>query len=337
MNKKDLKKIGRLHPRVLIAGGAGFLGALLSQKLIDCGFEVLVLDDFSSGKKENLKDLYSHKRFKFIACDINKKFPEEIAQGPPDFIFHLARFEVRSSVSGNQLSTLLTNALGTKNLLDLAKKTRARFLLASPVIPKSRDSGVNSFSDAKRFAEALVWEYAREFNLNVRVVKLAEVYGPGADLSATGTLGRLIKELLSGSDLTIYGDGLGKAHYVYVDDAVSSLSWAMFSSGTLGKSFLVSPPEPVTDLELAYMVRKFSLPQTKIVFRSGIYESPRIDWEDFSEVEKIYKFVSEIHEEFLKFEFLKSEPLKSDFLKFEPLKSKPLKSEPLKFESLKSE
>ena len=136
-SEKELKRIGRAHPKVLIAGGASFLGTRLSKKLLDYGFQVLVLDNFSSGKRDDFKALCSRKRFKFITCDISEELPE-VARGPLDFVFHLARLGVHSASRQHRtdpasasawgemrLSTLLTNALGTKNLLDLVKKARA--------------------------------------------------------------------------------------------------------------------------------------------------------------------------------------------------------------------
>ena len=273
MKKKDLEKIGRLTPQVLIAGGASYLGTSLADKLLESGFKVWVLDDFSSGKSEEFKNLCSNKNFHFWTADINKEFPEEVKKGSLDFIFHLARLELRSKDKSHPLSTLVTNATGTKNLLDLAREKRARFLLASSVGVGnlgSEEEHVSPVLEAKRFAEALVSEYRGEFNLNARVARLAEVYGPSMDLDSSGTLGRLLKELLSGEKLTVYGEGLQKEYYVYIDDAVEGLCDSMFSAGEVKTwRYIVAPQEAITTLELVYKVRDVSAIRVKTQFSSA--------------------------------------------------------------------
>ncbi len=273
MKKKDLEKIGRLHPQVLIAGGASYLGTKLAEVLLENGFKVWVLDDFSSGKSEEFKDLCSDKNFRFWTADINKDFPEEVREGSLDFVFHLARLELRSRDKSQPLSTLITNATGTKNLLDLAKEKRARFLLASSVGVsgmRGQEKNVSPVLEAKRFAEALVSEYREEYSLNARVARLAEVYGPSMDLDSSGTLGRLLRELLTGDALTVYGEGLQKEYYVHIDDAVHGLCDSMFSAGESGNwRYIVAPREPVTTLELAYKVRDASAIRIKIKFTSS--------------------------------------------------------------------
>ncbi|MEA2020205.1 MAG: NAD-dependent epimerase/dehydratase family protein [Patescibacteria group bacterium] len=272
MDRKKLQKIGKLHPRALIAGGAGYLGTHLSKVLLNSGFEVWVLDDFSSGKSEAFSALCSNENFHFWTADINKNFPEEVEESSIDFIFHFARLELRDKRSSQPLSTLITNATGTKNLLDLAKRKSARFLLGSSIgvgrnFPENSSS--NPLLEAKRFAEALVEEYRDEFNLNARVVRLAEVYGPGMDFSSSGSLGRMIKELLEKQEITVYGEGLRKEYYVYIDDAVNGVCAAMFSQPQGNWRFVVAPLEPITTLELAYKIRDASALRIKITFTNA--------------------------------------------------------------------
>ncbi len=269
MDRKKLRKIGKLHPRALIAGGAGYVGTHLSKVLLDAGFEVWVLDDFSSGKSEAFSNLCSNEKFRFWTADINKSFPEEVGENSLDFIFHFARLEIRSGKSSQPLSTLITNATGTKNLLDLARRKGARFLLGSSIgVGHSllEEGSSKPLLEAKRFAEALVGEYREEFGVNARVVRLAEVYGPGMDLSSSGSLGRMIEELLESQEITVYGEGLQKEYYIHIDDAVNGVCSAMFSPGRDQWRLAVAPEEPTTTLELAYKVRDVSALRIKIEF-----------------------------------------------------------------------
>ena len=241
--KELLKKLGKKHPQTLMAGGASYLGIALSRTLLDLGFKVLVLDDFSSGESEEFKKLCSRSRFKFKTVDITQELPKDL--GSIDFIFHLARLESHArEEKDTALSTLLTNAWGTKNLLELAKKTKARFLLAStidvyqsvyPFLSRisygevtSEEEKLYALLEAKRFAEALVWEYAKRVRLNARIVRLADIYGPGVTLSSSGTLGMFLDQLLKGEDLLVYGEGLGKEYYLYIEDTISGILEAMF-------------------------------------------------------------------------------------------------------------
>ncbi len=273
MDNKKLQKLGKLNPRALIAGGAGYLGTNLSRVLLEAGFQVWVLDDFSSGKSSEFSNLCSHKNFRFWTADINRSFPQEVEESSLDFIFHIARLEVRDKDISPPLSTLVTNAIGTKNLLDLAKRKRARFLLGSSIgVGKSLEDGerTNPLLEAKRFAEALVSEYRDEFKLNARVARLAEIYGPGMDLLSSGSLGRLIKELLEEQELTVYGEGLGKEYYIYINDAVEGVCSAMFASGPQDQwEFVITPEDPVTTLELAYKVRDASALRIRLNFTNS--------------------------------------------------------------------
>lgn len=285
MEEEFLTKLGKKHPQALIAGGASYLGTALSKALLDRGFKVLVLDDFSSGKSKEFEKLCSHPRFKFCIVDVAKGLPKDL--GPIDFIFHLARLEAHArEEKDTNLSTLLTNAWGTKNLLELARKTKARFLLAStidvyqnawPFLSRisygevtSEEEKIYSLSEAKRFAEAFVWEYAKQFRLNARIVRLADVYGPEVDFKSCGTLGMFLEQVLSGEDLLVYGEGLGKEYYLYIEDAVSGILEAMFSPETSGGIFPLCPKKPISVLELAYLVKNFAPPHTKIVFHPGL-------------------------------------------------------------------
>lgn len=285
MDEKLLQNLGRKHPQVLIAGGASYLGVALSKELLGKGFKVQVVDDFSSGESAGFKELGNHRLFRYRTADITKSLSRDL--DTVDFIFHLVRLESHQREERDTaLSSLLTNAWGTKNLLELTYKTKARFLLAStldvyqstyPVLSKisfgeasPEEEKLYSLSEAKRFAEALVWEYAKQFKINARIVRLADVYGPSVDLKDSGNLGLFLGQLLKGEDLVVYGEGLNKEYYLYLDDAVFGLLEGMFSTGTAGGIFPLAPSKATSVLELAYLVKNFASTRTKIAFNPGL-------------------------------------------------------------------
>lgn len=276
-------------PTILIAGGAGFLGARLAEKLLKTQCRVVVVDNLTTGKKSLLQPLLSHPRFLFVEANINQELPPEV--GSVNYIFHLAASELylagRRDVS---LDALLTNALGTKNLLSLAKKSGAKFLLASSIdVYQGLLSSENlknyfgattaqerqfSHAEAKRFAEALVWESFEKDKIDARIVRLGEIYGPQMDLSSAGTLGRLLKDLFAKKDLTVYGEGLEKEYYAHVTDVVEGLIKATFQKGTEGKIYLLTNLPPTTPLELVYLLKELSGKDLRVLFKPPLTTAP---------------------------------------------------------------
>ena len=287
MPKQQTITKSSLIPTVLISGGAGFIGSHLSEYLLQNKSRVVVLDNFKTGKEIHVKHLISDKNFALYDVDINEGIPSEIQS--VDYIFHLAGLEEYFySKDYLNLESLFTNSLGTKNLLDLAKKSSAKFLLASTIdIYQGRLSQVdlgkyfgssggeeNRFSllEAKRFAEAVVWEYFKRHNLDARIVRLPEVYGPRMDLSSSGFLGGYIKNVLDGSSIDIYGEGEEKEFYLYISDVISGLVKAQFSEGTSGDIYSLVPENPVSSLETAYLVRSLADSKLSIQFKKGLSE-----------------------------------------------------------------
>jgi len=276
-------------PTILIAGGAGFLGSHLAQKLLETSCRVVVIDNLTTGRRSFIQHLTSHPRFTFIDANINERLPKEIES--VNYIFHLAALEVylsgRKEIS---LDSLLTNALGTRNLLNLAKKSNAKFLLASSIdvyrgLLSSQDLenyfGTNpeeerrfTHAEAKRFAEALTWEAFEIDKLDVRIVRLGEVYGPGMDFKSSGTLGRLLGELLAGQDLAVYGEGLEKEYYTHVDDVGSGIIKAAFGKDTNGKIYPLTNLEPTTPLELVYLLKEIVGKDLRVVFKPPLEKTP---------------------------------------------------------------
>lgn len=273
MSGKNVIRKSALAPTILIAGGAGFIGSHLAEILLKEEARVLVLDNFATGKDTHVDHLLQNKKFALFNVDINQGLPDEIES--VDYIFHLAGLE-EYLYSKNEISldSLLTNAVGTKNLLDLAKKSEAKFLLASTIDvyqgrmsqltlesyfgQSSEEANKYSLTEAKRYAEALVWEYFQRNNTDVRVVRFPEVYGPRMNLEASGDMGRLIQDLVDGRELHVHDEGLEKMYYLHVNDAVSGMVKAIFNDNTKGKIYSLVPKEKTSALEVAFLLRSLA-------------------------------------------------------------------------------
>ncbi|KKS22315.1 MAG: hypothetical protein UU80_C0009G0012 [candidate division WWE3 bacterium GW2011_GWA1_41_8] len=303
MPRKNVIRKSALSPTVLIAGGAGFIGSHLSEALLLQDARVIVLDNFKTGRDFYIGHLLTHPKFALYDADINVGFPPEIES--VDYVIHLAGLEeYLYSEEQVNLDALLTNAVGTKNLLDLANRSHAKFLLASSIyVYQGMMSQITldsyfgrtnieekkySATEAKRYAEALVWEYYKKNDTNVRIMRLPEVYGPKMDLEASGNLGRLLKELMDGKDLNIYGEGVEKEHYVYVNDVVSGIVRALFNDRTVGKIYSLIPPEPYSVLEIAFLLKTLANREIKVEFKQKIKEmEPRQAYPDTSNLKDL--------------------------------------------------
>lgn len=292
--KEQVIKKSALSPTVLIAGGAGFIGSHLAELLLARDVRVIVLDNFRTGKDVYVHNLQSNPKFALFDSDINKGLPENIKS--VDYIIHLAGVESylysRDEVN---LDSLLTNAIGTKNLLDLAQRSEAKFLLVSSIDvyeglispidlehyfgTTPEDEKRYSLSEAKRFAEALVWEYYKKNQTDVRIVRIPEVYGPRMNLTSSGNLGRFLKSLMDNNDLTVHGEGTEKEYYLYISDVVNGLAKSLFNSNTEGQIFTLAEEEPATVLELAFLSKSLAEGNLEIHFRPKLkstYKTPRI-------------------------------------------------------------
>ncbi len=285
MSKQQSITKSALIPTVLISGGAGFIGSHLAEYLLHNKARVVVLDNFKTGKEVHVKHLLTNPNFALYDVDINEGLPADIQS--VDYIFHLAGLEEYFySKDYLSLESLLTNSLGTKNLLDLAKRSSAKFLLGSTIdIHQIKTAQVdldqyfgsniseeNRFSllEAKRFAEAVVWEYFKKHNIDARVVRLPEVYGPRMDLNSSGFLGGYIKNVLEGTSIDIYGDGEEKGYYLYISDVISGIIKAQFNENTKGNIYSIVPKELISSLETAYLVKSVADSKMSVQFKPSI-------------------------------------------------------------------
>ncbi len=287
--KKQTIKKSALVPTVLISGGAGFIGSHLAETLLSNDARVIVLDNYKTGNDAHIKHLLSNPNFAFYNVDINAGIPDEIES--VDYIIHLAGLEEYSySKELVNLDSLLTNSSGTKNLLDLARASGAKFLLVSTIdvyqgklsqLDLGKYFGGDNFDEnkfslieAKRFAEAIVWEYFKKHDIDARIVRIPEVYGPRMNLESSGSLGGYLKSIIEGSEITIYGDGFEKEYYLFITDVVSGLTKALFGPDTKGNIYSLVPDSPISSLELAYFVRKMADREVNVQFKPRIGDAP---------------------------------------------------------------
>ena len=220
--------------RFLITGCAGFLGTNLTIKLLKLGHEIIGIDNFSTGKKSNLHNFINNNRFTFIKHDINKKIDIKI-----DGIFNLACPASPVAYQKNPLLTLDTCYIGTKNILDLALKNKARILHSStseiygdPLIhPQTEDyfGNVNTmgpracYDEGKRISETLLYNYKEIYGLDIRLIRIFNTYGPFMAKDDGRVVSNFINQALQNKDITIYGNGMQTRSFCYVDDLIDGI------------------------------------------------------------------------------------------------------------------
>lgn len=265
--------------KVLVTGGVGFIGSWLCDRLIEEGHEVVCIDNLGSGNKKNVEHLFSNSRFKFIKHDIRE--PLEIEE-KIDHIFHLASRASPADFEEYSIDILLTNAVGTCNMLELARKDDARFLLASSsevygdpkVHPQPEDywGNVNPlgprsvYDEGKRYAESLTAAYHRRYGLDVRTARIFNTYGPRMRPDDGRVISNFIVQALRGESITVYGDGSQTRSFCYVSDMVEGLKKLMFLDDLSGEVVNLGNPDEITILEVAELVKKLTGSNSKTTF-----------------------------------------------------------------------
>lgn len=228
--------------RILVTGGAGFLGSHLSEKLLGMGHEVICLDNFYTGYKENIFHLLDDKNFELIRHDVTVPIYLEV-----DGIFNLACPASPVQYQKNPVQTLKTSVHGAINMLGLAKRTGARFLQASTsevygdpeVNPQSEEYagrvnpiGIRAcYDEGKRAAETLIFDYHRQHQLDIRVARIFNTYGPKMALDDGRVVTNFITQAINNAPITIYGDGSQTRSFCYVDDLIDGLIKLFFIEG----------------------------------------------------------------------------------------------------------
>lgn len=251
--------------KILVTGGAGFIGSHLCKKLLDEGNEVICLDNFFTGAKSNVEKLLSNSNFKLIEHDITEKFEADVTQ-----IYNLACPASPPHYQYDPIKTLKTSVLGIINMLELAKKCNAKILQAStsevygnPLVHPQAEMywgnvnpiGIRScYDEGKRCAETLMMDYHRRYNVDTKIVRIFNTYGPNMSQEDGRVVSNFILQALNNQEITIYGDGSQTRSFCYVDDLVDGLI-KMMSSNITGPVNLGNPSER-TILDFAKLIIK---------------------------------------------------------------------------------
>jgi len=261
--------------KVLVTGGAGFVGSFLCDRLIDEGHEVIAIDNFFTGSKENLSHLSDETNFELIRHDIVKPILLEV-----DWIFNLACPASPIHYQYNPVKTVKTNVMGTLNMLGLAKRVKARILQAStsevygdPQVhpqPESYFGNVNPiglrscYDEGKRVAETLMIDYHRQSQVDVKIVRIFNTYGPRMHPEDGRVVSNFIVAALKGEPITIHGDGLQSRSFCYVTEMVDAMYRMMNTENFTGPVNTGNPGE-FTMIELAETVLKMTNSSSKLV------------------------------------------------------------------------
>lgn len=271
--------------KIVITGGAGFIGSNLAARLIAEGHTVLCVDNLLTGSVENIAHLQEHPRFTFIEHDVTQPFPFEA-----DAIFHLASPASPVGYLDHPIETILVNSQGTYQMLEAAKKQHAMFLISStseiygdPLVhPQTEDywGNVNPigpracYDESKRLGETLTMEYYRQFQVNTRIVRIFNTYGPNSQADDGRMIPNFITQAIKNEPLTIYGDGTITRSICYVSDLVDGLIRAMFQPETAGEVFNLGNPEEHTVLEFAQKIIQLCNASSTIQFESSRIDDP---------------------------------------------------------------
>lgn len=263
--------------RILITGGAGFLGSHLAEFLLGRGDDVVCIDNFFSGSKNNIRHLLDHSYFELIRHDVIHPLFIEV-----DEIYHLACPASPIHYQQNPIKTVKTSVMGTINMLGLAKRIKARILLASTsevygdakVHPQKETYwgnvnpiGVRScYDEGKRVAETLMKDYSRQNGVDIRIARIFNTYGPRMALDDGRVVSNFIVQALRGEDLTVYGDGTQTRSFCFVSDLIGALVGLMNAPDIQGPINLGNPDE-FTVLELAERVLRLTGSRSRVAFR----------------------------------------------------------------------
>jgi len=297
--------------KILVAGGAGFIGSHLCEKLLKKGYEVFCIDNLLTGNKKNIEKFLKNKKFHFINWDVTQRPLQEIADERFGVIFHLAspaspNPESPLSYLNYPAETLFANSLGTYNLLELANQDKAKFLFAStseiygdPQISPQPEtywgnvnpSGIRScYDEAKRFGESMTMVFVRKFKVDARIVRIFNTFGPRMDKHDGRAIVNFINQAIKNKAITVYGKGQQTRSFCYIDDTVEGLLAAVFKPKTEGEVFNIGNEEEHTILQLAQIIIKLTKSKSKIIFKPLPVDDPSNRCPDISKAKKVLNF-----------------------------------------------
>jgi UDP-glucuronate decarboxylase len=293
--------------KILVTGGAGFLGSFLCESLLRLEHQVICLDNFYTGNVQNINHLNSFENFQVINHDVTEKISLEV-----DGIFNLACPASPIQYQKNPVFTIRTNVLGTLNMLDLATQTGARFLQASTseiygdpeISPQSENYwgnvnpiGVRAcYDEGKRVSETLATDYHRQFTTDIRIARIFNTFGPRMDVNDGRVISNFIVQALKNEDLTVYGDGLQTRSFCYVTDLIEGLI-ALFLSSSLNEPINLGKPEPITMKTLAENIIKKTKSNSKIIHLSMPEDDPKLREPDITKATKLLNWAPKVSTE----------------------------------------
>lgn len=262
--------------RILITGGAGFIGSNLCERLLNEGNDIICLDNFFTGSKDNIRHLIGNNHFELVRHDITKEYFAEVDQ-----IYNLACPASPPHYQYNPIKTIKTSILGVTNMLGLAKRCKATILQASTsevygdpkVHPQTEDYwgnvnpiGVRScYDEGKRCAETLMMDYHRQNNVDTRIIRIFNTYGPKMDPNDGRVVSNFIIQALKGEDITVYGEGLQTRSFCYVDDLVEGMIRMMNNPQKFIGPVNLGNPSERTILDFAKMIIEMTNSKSKII------------------------------------------------------------------------
>jgi len=263
--------------RILVTGGAGFIGSHLCERLLEYGFEVTCLDNFFTGTRKNIIHLLDHPYFELVRHDVIMPYYMEV-----DEIYNLACPASPEHYQFNAIKTIKTSVLGTINMLGLAKRVKAKMLQASTsevygdpqVHPQTEEYwghvnpiGIRScYDEGKRCAETLCMDYLRQNKVRVKIVRIFNTYGPRMNPDDGRVVSNFIVQALQGQNLTVYGDGSQSRSFQYIDDLLEGMMRMMGTKDDVAGPVNIGNPKEFTIKELAELVIKMTGSKSKIIY-----------------------------------------------------------------------
>jgi UDP-glucuronate decarboxylase len=289
----------------LVAGGAGFIGSHLCKKLLDSREKVICFDNLSTGNKKNIQPFLQNKNFNFIKGDVaDSKITSKLNRFKINRIYHLASPASVTYISDYPVDAADANSIGTKNLLEVAKENKARFLFASssevygdPKEHPQRETywgnvnsvGVRSgYDEGKRFGEAITFAYHRQYGVDIRIVRIFNTYGPSSSPKDTRIVPQFITQALRNKSLTVHGDGLQTRSFCFVSDLVGGIILLMESQIT--DPVNLGSQQEYTVLSMAKKIKSFVRSTSKIVFVERPKDDPSRRKPDITLAENVLKW-----------------------------------------------
>ncbi len=271
--------------RILITGGAGFIGSHLSEKLLNEGNDVICLDNFFTGTKDNIRHLIGNNRFELVRHDVIKEYLAEVDQ-----IYNLACPASPIHYQYNPIKTVKTSVMGIINMLGLAKRCKATILQAStseiygdPQIHPQIESywgnvnpiGIRScYDEGKRCAETLMMDYHRQNNVDIRIARIFNTYGPNMAINDGRVVSNFIVQALKNEPITVYGDGSQTRAFCYVSDMVNALIKLMNNNENFIGPVNLGNPQEYTILEFAKLIIELTNSNSEIIFKELPMDDP---------------------------------------------------------------